>query len=83
MVKFKEVTGKDMLKGFNFDDMDSGDILALLWACLIHEDKNLTMEQLGNMIDLQNISLVSEAIAKAFSVSLPDNKDGDNVDPNQ
>lgn len=74
MIRFKEVTGKDMIKDFNLEQLESRDILALLWACLIHEDKTLTMEQVGDLISLQDLPAISEALTKALGSSLPEKK---------
>jgi len=57
-----------------FEAMQKGSIKAiraLLWAGLIHEDKTLTIEQVGSMIDMSNINEVVGAISKAISEALP------------
>lgn len=40
-------------------------ITKILWYGLIHEDPNLTEEQVDNMVDLENLSEVTAAVAKA------------------
>ena len=70
MVKFKQVTGKDLLKGF--DTLGSEEVQALLWACLVHEDKTLTLDQVGDMVSLSNIPAIAEAIARAWSTAIPE-----------
>lgn len=42
-------------------------IRVILWAGLIHEDPELTVEEVGNMVDLQNLDEVQEKITEAFS----------------
>lgn len=38
-------------------------IVALIWAGLIHEDKELTLEDVGNMIDLSDLTDLSTVMA--------------------
>lgn len=57
-----------------FEAMQKGSIKAIramLWAGLIHEDKTLTVEQVGSMIDMSNINEVMSAIAQAISEAMP------------
>ena len=57
-----------------FEAMQKGSIKAIramLWAGLVHEDKTLTIEQVGSMIDMSNINDVISAISKAISEALP------------
>ncbi len=44
-------------------------IRGILWAGLIHEDKELTLEEVGSMVTTDNLQDVSEAIGKAFSTN--------------
>lgn len=43
------------------------DLRTLLYAGLMHEDKELTPEQVGELIDVQELAPISEALNKAFS----------------
>ena len=58
-------------QGINVATINEGvkmsQIRGILWAGLIHEDKDLTMEQVGAMVTFDNIQDVSDCIAKAFS----------------
>jgi len=47
------------------------DILKLLYFGLVWEDKTLTEEALGDMIDIRDISTITEVITQALSVSQP------------
>jgi hypothetical protein len=42
------------------------DLRTLLFAGLMHEDSELTAEDVGGMIDIQNLKPISEALNKAF-----------------
>lgn len=44
-------------------------IRGILWAGLIHEDKELTLEDVGSMVTPDNLQEVSEAVSKAFSTN--------------
>lgn len=41
-------------------------VRACLWAGLVHEDPNLTVEQVGSFVDLGNFREVSELVAEAM-----------------
>lgn len=61
---FKKATGKDLIKGIGKEEFTAEDSMALLWACLIHEDRELTLEQVENIVDLSNLSVVQNAITE-------------------
>lgn len=42
------------------------DIRAILWVGLIHEDKELTIDDVGELVSLDNIQEVTKAISEAF-----------------
>lgn len=69
MLEFEKLTGKNLLKGFNLKDLTLEDMAALMWACLIHEDKELTYDDVLCMIDSNNFNMVTEAIT-AYIVQL-------------
>jgi hypothetical protein len=49
--------------------MTMKNVRVILWAGLIHEDENLTQEQVGNMVDLGNMEAVQEKVAQAFTMA--------------
>jgi hypothetical protein len=64
---FEEITGDSLFKiGENFS---ATHLQALVYACLRHEDKELTLEQVGDMIDMDNMQEVSEAIGEMMNNS--------------
>ena len=70
MVAYERVSGKNI---GNFSDNASAEtILYLLWACLLHEDKELTTEAVGAMVHGGNIGEISEALTKALEVAQPE-----------
>ena len=48
--------------------MNMETILALLYVGLIHEDKKLTIEKLGDMITLDKFFEINEVVTSAFTV---------------
>ncbi|KHO62672.1 hypothetical protein THYS13_07350 [Thermoanaerobacter sp. YS13] len=57
-----------------FEAMQKGSIKAIramLWAGLVHEDKTLTLEKVGEMVHLGNINEVMNAITQAISEAMP------------
>lgn len=54
------------------------DIRALIWAGLIHEDKELTQEQVGEWLDMSAMVTISGKLAEAFEAAFPDEKDAKN-----
>ena len=57
------------------DALDKGSISAIrlaLWAGLIHEDKTLTEEYVGDNIDLFDLEGIAEKMNKAMMGDLPD-----------
>lgn len=75
MKKFQEVTGKSLLKGFDMSEMDESDLIALIWACLVWEDKELKVDDVGYMLNIGQIPEVTQKLAQAINTSLPDKKD--------
>lgn len=45
---------------------DIENIIKVIWAGLIHEDKELTVEDVGYMIDISELPAVSEKISMMF-----------------
>jgi hypothetical protein len=44
-------------------------VRVILWAGLIHEDKDLTLEEVGEMVDLGNFEEVQTKVAEAFGAT--------------
>lgn len=60
----EELTGKTIDK--ITENLNMKSLKAIVYAGLIHEDKSLTVEAVGDMIGFNDISRVSEAIGEAF-----------------
>ena len=47
-------------------EMSMGQILAVIWAGLITFDKKITVEEVGSMIGIEEIPMVTEKLSEAF-----------------
>ena len=74
MVSFEDATGKNIMQGIDPDSMTAKDFRALLWACLLHEDEALKIEDVGKMIHAGNMDELSVKIAQAWEVASPEGK---------
>ncbi len=74
MLEFEKVTGKNLLKGFKFKDLSLTDVAALIWACLIHEDRELTYDDVLCMVDFRNMQEVSDAVVACINQSFPESE---------
>ncbi len=52
---------------------------AILWSGLIHEDPNLTEQEVGNLIDINYMQELMGNIGEAFDEDLPEPEPGDEV----
>lgn len=58
-----------------FKQLDNNSIKAvrcILWAGLIHEDPDLTEQQVGNLIDIQYMQELMSSLGKAFDADMPE-----------
>lgn len=69
--RFKEKTGKDLMVEADRKEMAENpsidNLCVLVWACLYHEDKSLTVEDVSDMIHVGNMNYVAEQINKAWT----------------
>ena len=75
MLEFEKVTGKSLLKGFKFKELSLPEVAALIWACLIHEDRKLTYDDVLCMVDLVNMQAVADAVIACVNQSFPEPKE--------
>jgi len=75
MLEFESLTGVNLFRGFDMKKMSLKQITTLLWACLIHEDKELTFDNFIDIVDLSNINVLSDAVAECIIQSVPDIKE--------
>lgn len=77
---FQKATGKSFTT-----EMQNGKIMdstrELLWACLMHEDSNLTVEQVGGMVDVAKLEYVATKLTEVFTQVTPEKKAGETDSP--
>jgi hypothetical protein len=67
LIKLKKEFGiqlKDLQDEEKAQDMET--ILAIIYAGLIHEDKELDFEELGYMIDITDLPEISQKLSEVF-----------------
>lgn len=72
MLEFQNITGMNLLKGFNLTKFSLEETAALVFACLLHEDKELTYDDVLCMIDISNLKTVIEALSTCLEQSVPE-----------
>ena len=70
MVAYERVSGKK-IESFG-PDSSMEEVLYLLWACLLHENKDLAVEEVGSIVHAGNIGEVADSLAQAFRVAMPE-----------
>lgn len=81
MSAYEEVTGKS---AFNIgDDISAKSIRALLWASLIHEDDQLTLDDVGSMIHTGNMAEITSKINQLVQTSTKTDEEAEDSDPNE
>jgi hypothetical protein len=77
MCAFEEVTGKNMLQQETMRELSAKDLRAMLWACLLHEDEALKLEDVGAMIHAGNMEEISDKLAATWGAAMPETKEGE------
>lgn len=73
LVKVEELTGKSITK-LDLENLSMKDLRTILFAGLYHEDRELTPEKVGELIDEHsNIAAVAEKLGEAFTVAFGEN----------
>ncbi len=72
MIKFEEETGKQIMEPGALDNMNMKELRVMLWACIKSDEKQLTLDEVGEMIELDQLTEITEALTQAFEVSTPE-----------
>lgn len=67
MARWSKETGHKISDLVALPEMTYDELRALLWACLAWEDRKLTIEQVGEMMDVDNLNTIYEKLAEAVS----------------
>lgn len=66
LIKFEKITGINIAQiGERSQDVEI--ILALIYVGIMHEDKDITMEQIGDLVTLDKLADINKAISEAIS----------------
>jgi len=81
LAKIEDITGKSLMS-LDLNSVGVKDLLAIIYAGLYHEDKTLTIETVGDLIDeysnLQEVAdKVGEALTEAFGKDKGNSKQGE------
>ena len=76
MLGFQTLTGKNLFGGIDLKDMEGKEFISLLWACLIHEDKELKYDDVLDMVEIGDIPGLTRAISRCIVESFPEAKGG-------
>jgi len=69
--KFKKPIAK-----VDFDNLTMEDTATIIWAGLVHEDKNLTVEKVMDLIDEKgNLQQVMQAMSEAMNIAFGGGKE--------
>ena len=67
LILAEEITGKKLASlGEDANGFDLSFLRGMLFAGLTHEDKELTLEQVGDMIDMENMEDVTTKLGEAM-----------------
>lgn len=68
---YEEATGKSALRG-EFNSRSAKEVRAMLWSFLVHEDPNLTIHDVGRMLNVNSFERVLRALNEALEEALND-----------
>lgn len=74
LAKIEDITGKNLMK-LDLANVSVKDLLAIVYAGLYHEDKSLTVEKVGDLIDeYSDLKQVAEKIGEALTLAFGEPK---------
>ncbi|MBD1372497.1 hypothetical protein IC620_09020 [Hazenella sp. IB182357] len=66
--ELEDVMGKPVTE---LGNVGMKELRALLWAGLIHQNPDLTLQEAGDLMDLENIEYIGEKVAEAMNLAFP------------
>jgi hypothetical protein len=79
MKAFHEITGKSFLKGFDVESINESELIALIWGCLLWEDRALKLEDVGFMLDGGSLVEIQEKLLQAIKLASTEGKQSPNL----
>lgn len=77
----EEKTGKNALSQELWENINASNVSTFLWACLIHEDKQLKLEDVRKEIHPGNVREIIKVLNKANKAHTPES-DGEETEKN-
>jgi hypothetical protein len=74
MVAYEEATGKNFLEMSKIT-VSAKNLRAWLYACLVQEDRSLTIDEVGGWIDLENMAGIADKLTEALQAAMPEKGD--------
>jgi hypothetical protein len=75
LAKIEDVTGKALMK-LDLNNIGIKDLLGIVYAGLYHEDKDLTIDKVGDLIDeYSSLNEVAENVSKALTLAFGEAKE--------
>lgn len=69
LAKIEDITKKSIVS-IDLNNIGIRDLLAIIYAGLYHEDKNLTVEKVGDLVDeYSDMNSVAEKVGEAFTLA--------------
>lgn len=78
MAEFEEEAGKPIHA--IGENMSMKDLRALIWACLLHSNPDMTPQDVGRLIHVKNLFAVGETIGNLYKDSMPEDEDVPDVE---
>ncbi|RMD51891.1 hypothetical protein D6827_01185 [Candidatus Parcubacteria bacterium] len=72
--KLEKETGKNAFDGSALANPSASDITALIWAGL--RNCELSIDEVGDLIDIKDLPVLTEKLQQAFAVAMPDSTQG-------
>jgi hypothetical protein len=70
LCELEEQTGKDLDQ--IFDAMTARNLRLFLWAGLVWDDAELTLEKTGGLVNMTNLKYVTDKVGEALAKAVPD-----------
>lgn len=64
---YKRVTGRSLFDKEIWENLDAEEIVSMTWALLVHEDKSLTLDDVGAMIHPGNSAEVFSKLLETYA----------------
>lgn len=77
MVAYEDAVGESLFTAESLAHLSARQVRALLWACLLRDDPDITQEKVGEFITPKNFALVQKALEVAIGEAASEPKGGE------